>query len=138
MARRPATAEGKARYQRRLANAIAAGKTRQQARGHKAGEAKARRLRETASGGLTTRQRGEVKAFAVRQAGRDGRSEDRAAADLLSWTLRRGWDAFKALRAEQRLAAKMGIMPQGWLEATIADLGGDDDDPPEKFWLYYH
>lgn len=95
-------------YQRRVQRGLAAGKSLQEARGHRSAEHVERRERELRQGGLTTYQRGEVRRFARQQAKRmDADAADTEDA-LLAWvrSQRKGYERFRELRAEVASTAK--------------------------------
>lgn len=97
-----------AEYARRLARGRAEGKTRQQARGHKPAEHIERREKETARGGLTTYQRGAVRALFRDQARRiRGADPDALAEQGLRWAQGTGWRAFERLRDETKDLSKL-------------------------------
>lgn len=95
--KKSAPTAGQTAYQRRIARAMAQGKTLQEARGHKPKEHIARRQRELAEG-ETTYQRGALKKFAEKQARRSGRDPEDVLAELRNMKRRHGWDGFNRLR----------------------------------------
>lgn len=107
-----AATAGQTAYQRRIARAMAQGKTLQEARGHKAKEHIPRRKRELEEG-ETTYQRGAIKKFATKQARRADRDVDTTVDQMRRWVRRRGWDAFVHVREEvARLARQKRLRPE--------------------------
>jgi hypothetical protein len=135
-------------YQKRIARGLAAGKTRQEARGKKPGEARERRQREAALGGLTTYQRQQVRAFMAAQSARGRQDEDKAADSLdrmLAWTRRNGYEAFAKVRKTQKDALREReaarargegwVTRRGMLQVWLDEYG---DDPPEPIVFIYN
>lgn len=89
-------------YRRRMERAEAQGKTRQQARGHKAKEHVERKAREVSLGMLTSSQRQSVRQFARSQAKKAGQDPSEMADRMVSWATRQGYDRFTTLRGTQR------------------------------------
>ena len=134
----------KAEYARRIKNAEAKGKTRQQARGHKKNEHILRREREKAeTGGLS---RDQIKiilnwhraAFNPKQY-REVPTED----ELIEWTLKKGYPRFKQYRKiwdAARRQYKKEIADGTWESRGLKylhHLTGMAKAPDEQ-WLYYH
>jgi|SRR6185503_5956913 len=132
----------KAEYARRIANALKKGKTRQQARGHRAQEHITRREREIAEEGITKAQTRIVfnwashRLFTVKD-------HDIDAMDVVAWAQEAGYDAFKQYRHTWDAARRQYLREvrnksyasrgMGYLQ-MLADNAGVDD----LSWLYYH
>lgn len=128
-------------YARRIAKATAAGKTRQQARGHKAREHVERREKEVAKYGMTISQLRSVQKFVDRRQSLQPSISFFLDGDKLdTWVRQHGFDQFTALRTNwerQRRKYKNAPRPKG--EVQIEDLYEDvDTDDLEPEWLYYH
>lgn len=91
------TRDFKAEYQRRIERALAAGKTRQAARGHKPQEHKLRAERERAKGGLTSAQVRIIRAFHARFDAM-GQKRTPTASDMIAYARQHGYGAFIAYR----------------------------------------
>jgi hypothetical protein len=90
-------------YRRRIERSLAAGKTRQQARGHKIHEHVERRQKEKARGQLTSDQKQQVRKFVQRQAKRmslDADGVKSTTRQIIRWT-RGNYSNFTALRDTQ-------------------------------------
>ena len=128
-----------AAYRRRIERAEALGKSRQQARGHRAQEHVIRRererQREIATGELTTAEKQRIKRFADRQK----LDYD----ELKDWAESHGFakmDHLIKLQAEMhrqyKSASRRGTyssLGRGFLDKYASDLDIDDIS-----WLYYH
>lgn len=102
-------------YRSRIERARAKGKTRQQARGHKAREhveRRAREAREAAQGGkITSSQRQAMKRFVIAQAAKAAdyrEDEDEAWSDWKDFFEAKGYAWFLDLRAAQRSLQRQG------------------------------
>lgn len=134
----------KAEYARRIKNAIAKGKTRQQARGHKPQEHIIRREREKAeTGGLTrdqvkTIRRWHSDAFNPKLY-REVPTED----ELVAWAQENGYERFKQYRKVWDAARRTYVKEladgswesrgMGYLYQLTNNAKVDDYQ-----WLYYH
>jgi hypothetical protein len=148
-------------YRRRIERAEAAGKSRQEARGHKSKEHVARRERELRAA-LTTYERGQVKKFAEKQAKRMGAEPGEVAAKLRRWAEVHGYDRFRQYRQKvadlgkqkrQRTRKRLRVgdnvirIDVGGRSANVEKMGDyyDDFDLPDLgdgedgwHWFYYH
>lgn len=133
----------KAEYARRIARALAQGKTRQQARGHKAHEhiERAERERER-NEGLTNAQIRTVFDWAVRR-NFEIHDDFSDPLELVEETKSRGYDWFKLYRRSweawrrsylRRQARGLPYEAQRSVESMEAEVEG----VPEISWLYYH
>lgn len=135
-------------YARRIARGFLTGKTRQQARGKKPQEHIIRKEREAAKlGGLTKAQQEIISNWYDRVFNPKGYREIPTKSDLIVWTKKNGYDAFKLYREvwepvhrEYKHEEKEGIyVSRGypfleilWGNSGVAATGEPID------WLYYH
>jgi hypothetical protein len=133
--------EGKsAAYARRVARAEAVGKTRQEARGHHAGEHIERRQH----GGLTKSQRERVTAFYQDQYNPTNRLRDRASLEsVLDHVTEKGmkffnqWkSAWQGLRGDW--TSKGEPQSPGLYSTDEIEDFADEFEVPDISWLYYH
>lgn len=127
-----------AEYARRIARATAKGKTRQQARGHREGEARHRREREREEFGLSS---GEV--AAIRRWGNRFKNEGRDPEDVIEMAREKGYPWFQNYRDLWNAARRAYLREQkdgsyaskglGYLE-MLAGMAEVEDIA----WLYYH
>lgn len=139
MARKPR--DYAAEYERRIARATAAGKTRQAARGHKVREHVERRQKEIAKYGLTIDQQKSVnKWIDRRQAAQPSISFFMDGDDLMKWTREHGFEQFSAFKRKwesERRKYKRAPRPKG--DASLDDLyDGIEIDDLAAEWTYYH
>lgn len=133
---------GKEKYDRRVERALAKGKTRQQARGHKPKEHVERREREIEEGKITWSQNKAIDKFYARfnpKGDKDSPTLDR----LKEWAGEVGYNQFIKYRATWDGIRKQYLEAQGkgtWVEmdwevfeTMFPDLEIDDAD-----WLFYH
>ena len=133
------------KYRQRIERALAAGKTRQAARGHRPAEHIERAARERAARnerhGLTRREREVVSRWAEARARtvRDHSQDDPGRA-MVRWAESVGYDKFKRYRAaweaERRGYQRRGsveLAPLGALELAAIEL-----ELPDVSYLYYH
>lgn len=138
-------------YRKRIENALAKGKTRQQARGHKAGESKIRREKELSRYGLTNSQTAQIKKFFAEVQARP----DQAPLDYNRFISRwRGnYEDFKKYRAKVRqLHDEWEALPNnqkyiargdGALILAAEPFERDnsligDFEPLDLRWFFYH
>lgn len=128
-------------YRRRIERAEAAGKTRQQARGHKEKEhiaRKERELREATTGKLTTYQKQQMRKYVLKQAEKSRSTSDDLQEvwdDYKDFFFDKGYEWFLRLRTQHRALVKRGRGAVGnmeQLEALAANLDS------EAWMLYYH
>jgi hypothetical protein len=153
-----------AEYARRKARGLAAGRTLQQARGHKPAEHVERAIRERRERGLSSAEERVVRRWGqLRHDGGAGRSRnaDLVVQDLVDWSASVGYAAFKAFRYQNDAAnrqyrqeqkrkryASRGPEALAGFYGSGGDEGGYEDDPDFDFdydpsdldvaWLYYH
>lgn len=131
------------KYRRRIERAMARGKTRQQARGHKEREHIERREREREeSGGLSRYENDAIRRWYDRFNPREGEGKpdvetivDEASQRGYDWFVkyRNAWEAmWRGYRGQLRRGT-WASKGEGFLEAMAAEL-----DLPEISWLYYH
>lgn len=95
-------------YRKRIENAMAKGKTRQQARGHKTGESKIRREKEMSRYGITSSEKGQITKF-FNVVNSRLKPEDKIEYEKFLGRWRGSYDEFK------RYKAKINEMHKQWL-----------------------
>jgi hypothetical protein len=132
------TRDYRAEYAKRIASAKARGKTRQQGRGHKAGEASHRRERERAEEGIASSEVRSIRAWCERYKN-EGRDTDEvieeARAKGYAWFVnyRSVWNSARQTYLREQKAGTYASRGLGYLEmlagmAEVSDIA----------WLYYH
>ena len=128
-------------YRRRIERAEAAGKTRQQARGHKEKEhvaRKERELKEAQSGKLTSYQKQQMRKFVLEQAKKSRDTADDPQEiwdDYKPYFFDKGYGWFLVLRSQQRAFVKQGRGAVGALAQLDAIASRLD---AENWMLFYH
>lgn len=125
-------------YAKRIASAMARGKTRQQARGHRPGEAAARREREREEFGLSGSEIRSIRSWVGRYP-----NESREVEDIIDQARESGYEWFKNYRDVWNRARRQYLREQaagtyasrglGYLEMLTAEADASDIS-----WLYYH
>jgi len=143
----PRTRDFKAEYQRRIAKALAAGKTRQAARGHKPKEHIIRREREVAEAGVSASQLRSIRSFLARF-NPIGFKEMPDKETLVEFVQERDYAAFQqyrkiwdTYRREYLKAKAAGTLDHngslGYQLDFITSQAGVLPQGEDK-WLYYH
>lgn len=128
----------KAEYAKRIARATTKGKTRQQARGHRAGEARERKEREREEFGLSSSEIRAIQAWCGRY-NNESRDVDevieRAASSGYQWfqNYRDVWNAARRTYLREQKAGTYASRGLGYLEMLTANAEAEDIS-----WLYYH
>lgn len=128
----------KAEYARRIASAKARGKTRQEARGHRPGEARQRREREREEFGLSSSEIRSITAWCDRYKN-EGRDTDEVVSEAASngydWfkNYRDVWNAARRTYLREQAAGTYASRGLGYLE-MLASMSEVSDIA----WLYYH
>lgn len=125
-------------YKRRVKRAIEKGKTLQQARGHRPGEARERRERETAEHGLSSAQMRSIENWANRYKNEDRDVEeiiDFAKSEGYAWFVqyRETWNAARKQYLKELASGKYASRGLGYLQMLA-----DEASAPQISWLYYH
>jgi hypothetical protein len=107
-------------YEKRVQRGLAAGKTLQEARGHKAHEHVERRAREIERYGITTYQKAQIRKFGERHAKRLGTDPATTVEKMQRFVKRRGYEPFKRLRDE---VARLGRLKRARVRYRIRKDG---------------
>lgn len=124
------------------------GKSRQEARGHKAAEHVERREKEVEKYGITLEQARRVRAWGEKRQRLQPKNAMLNTDDLVEWTKEHGFDKYRALRhAQEQRAREYKANPHRTdkLKRTSQEAYSDFDDLDEydlddlpAEWLYYH
>jgi hypothetical protein len=134
-------------YRRRIERGLAKGKTRQGARGKKAGEHIIRKRKETALGGLPSSQRRAVEKFVRAQAERSAAIEKEAEIDALvinaiAWVTTNGFERYtearKAQQARERAYARNQASSWANEDYNTWKHPGWDGDMAQMFDMAFH
>lgn len=130
------------KYRQRIERALAQGKTRQQARGHRPGEARERREREREEIGVAGSDRDAIRAF-LRRFNPFGFKDIPSEEDLTDQVRENGYSWFQNYRmvwdqARRKYLAELKAgthvsRGMGYLEFLASEA-----EAPEVQWLYYH
>lgn len=138
----PRKRDFKAEYQKRIAKALAAGKTKQAGRGHKVKEHIIRKEREVAEAGVSSSQLKSIRSFLARFnpiGFKDIPDEE----TLVEFVQQEGYPAFQKYRGVWDAARRQYVKEKnaGTYESRglqyLNHLTGMAEAPNEK-WLYYH
>lgn len=129
-------------YAKRLASGLARGKTRQEARGHRPGEARERKERERKEIGVAGSDRAAIASF-LKRFNPIGFKDIPTEEDLTDWVRENGFEAFKVYRATWDAARRTYLKElknksyasrgYGYLEMLTEAAGVESVQ-----WLYYH
>ena len=129
----------KAEYARRIANASAKGKTRQQARGHVAREHVFRKEREIEREGISSQQLQAVRHWYSTQFNPMDIKFQPEDEELIEWVKQNGYEEFQNYRrvwnAERRRYRKEGETGEGWSHLVALGIAAR---APDERWMYYH
>jgi Ca2+-binding EF-hand superfamily protein len=125
-------------YRKRIEAALAKGKSRQAARGHKVKEHVIRKQKSIEATGLTPSQRDAIRKFSVTQAKRGGTDTITTFEDLMRFT-NRDYSRFSEIKTLQRKFQKSG-------KGTIGRARFDSEiekilrtkDKSNEYWFYYN
>jgi hypothetical protein len=138
----PRQRDFRAEYAKRIAKALAAGKTKQAGRGHKAHEHIERREREVAEAGITGSQLRSIREF-LKRFNPIGFKEIPDEETLVEFVQKSGYPAFQQYRKIWDAARRQYVKEKkaGTYESRglqyLHHLTGMAEAPDEK-WLYYH
>lgn len=129
-------------YAKRIASALARGKTVQEARGHRPGEARARKVREREQHGISSYDEKSIRHW-VNYSFNPHNWKDIDADEVIEWAQQHGYEAYRLYRdtwwdarrtyLRELRAGEYETRQIGYLEAITATAGVED-----LSWLYYH
>lgn len=131
-------------YEKRLIRSVKKGKTRQQARGHKAKEHVERKAREKQKrGGLTSREESVIIRWHGETFNPKGYREVPSEDDLLDWSREKGYDAFKLYRKtwdDKRREYLAQLKEGSWESLGMGEIYRltEQAKADDYRWLYYH
>lgn len=130
------------KYRQRIERGLAKGKSRQEARGHRPGEAAERREREREEIGVASSDRKAIQNF-LRRFNPVGFKALPTEEDLTDWVRENGYEQFQIYRVTWDAARRAYLREQangtyasrgmGYLEGLTEAAGVEDVQ-----WLYYH
>lgn len=138
-------------YRKRIQSAMAKGKTRQQARGHKEGESRIRREKEMSRYGVTSSEKGQITKF-FNVVNSRLKPEDKIEYEKFLGRWRGNYDEFKQYKAKVNEMHKQWLsMPSNLKYDTRGDLAleiaaqpfyreiiGGDFYSIDNRWFFYH
>lgn len=130
-------------YARRLERAMARGKTRQEARGHKPREHVERKEREREEYGLTRYENDTIRRWYERSFNPGDRAGKPDEETVIEEARDRGYDwfvqyrhAWEQIRRDYKRTKRRGTYVENSL--NILEMAADELDVPDVSWLYYH
>ena len=125
-------------YRKRIERALAQGKTRQSARGHKAKEHVERKQREIKEGKFTSHQRQEITKFSKEQAKRSGVDWQTTREDLEKF-IKGDYKHFKELKEQRNKLVKSYKHNHEAGRKEFDALYKSMTVPQQnEYWFYYH